>query len=58
MLRMDMRPREQYLKSLLVRYLRAGKKGKTAILDEYCRRTGMAPQVRALEDSRAQSCRF
>ena len=42
MLRMDMRPREQYLKSLLVRYLRAGKKGKTAILDEYCRRTGMA----------------
>lgn len=42
MLRMDMRTREQYLKSLLERYLRAHKKGKTAILGEYCRNTGMA----------------
>jgi hypothetical protein len=42
MLRMDMRTREQYLKSLLDRYLRARKRGKTAILDEYCRNTGMA----------------
>lgn len=42
MLRMDMRSREQYLKALLGRYLRAGKRGKSAILDEYCRTTGMA----------------
>jgi len=42
MLRMDMRTREQYLKSLLDRYLRARKRGKTAILDEYCRNTGLA----------------
>jgi len=42
MLRMDMRTREQYLRSLLDRYLRARKKGKTAILDEYCRNTGLA----------------
>jgi hypothetical protein len=39
---MDMRTREQYLKSLLDRYLRARKRGKTAILDEYCRNTGLA----------------
>jgi hypothetical protein len=39
---MDMRTREQYLKSLLDRYLRARKRGKTVILDEYCRNTGMA----------------
>lgn len=42
MLRMDMRTREEYLKSLLDRYLRARKRGKTAILDEYCRNTGLA----------------
>lgn len=42
MLRMDMRSRDQYLRALLGRYLRAGKKGKSAILDEYCRTTGMA----------------
>lgn len=42
MLRMDMRSRAQYLKALLGRYLRARKRGKTAILDEYCRTTGMA----------------
>jgi hypothetical protein len=42
MLRMDMRTREQYLKALLGRYLRARKRGKTAILNEYCGNTGMA----------------
>jgi len=42
MLRMDMRSREQYLKALLGRYLGAGKRGKSAILDEYCRTTGLA----------------
>ncbi len=42
MLRMDMRSREQYLKALLGRYLKARKRGKSAILDEYCRTTGMA----------------
>ncbi len=41
MLRMDMRTREEYLRALLERYLRAGKKGKGEILDEYCRNTGM-----------------
>ena len=40
--RMDMRSREQYLKALLGHYLRARKRGKSAILDEYCRNTGMA----------------
>jgi len=40
--RMDMRSREQYLKALLGRYLRARKRGKSALLDEYCRNTGMA----------------
>lgn len=42
MLRMDMRSREQYLKALLGRYLRARKRGKSAILDEYCETTGLA----------------
>ncbi|MCJ7643468.1 MAG: hypothetical protein MUP28_03190 [Candidatus Aminicenantes bacterium] len=37
-----MRSREQYLKALLGRYLRARKRGKSALLDEYCRNTGMA----------------
>jgi len=40
--RMDMRSREQYLKALLGRYLRARKRGKSVLLDEYCRDTGMA----------------
>jgi len=40
--RMDIRSREQYLKALLGRYLRARKRGKSALLDEYCRNTGMA----------------
>jgi len=40
--RMDMRSREQYLKSLLGHYLRARKRGKSALLDEYCRNTDMA----------------
>ena len=40
--RMDMRSREQYLKALLGRYLRARKRGKSTILDEYCRNTDMA----------------
>jgi hypothetical protein len=40
--RMDMRSRKQYLKALLGRYLRARKRGKSALLDEYCRNTGMA----------------
>jgi hypothetical protein len=42
MLRMDMRTREQYLKALLGRHLRARKRRKTVILDEYCRKAGMA----------------
>jgi len=42
MLRMDMRTREEYLRALLERYLRARKKGKGEILDEYCRNMGMA----------------
>jgi hypothetical protein len=40
--RMDMRSREQYLKALLGRYLRARKRGKSALLDEFCRITDMA----------------
>ena len=40
--RMDMRSREQYLKTLLGRYLRIRKRGKSMLLDEYCRNTGMA----------------
>jgi len=40
--RMDMRSREQYLKALLGRYLRVRKRGKSVLLDEYCRNTGMA----------------
>jgi len=42
MLRMDMRTRKHYPKALLGRYLRARKRGKSAILDEYCGNTGMA----------------
>jgi hypothetical protein len=40
--RMDMRTREQYLKALLGRYLRVRKRGKSTLVDEYCRNTGMA----------------
>ena len=40
--RMDMRSREQYLKAILGRYFRARKRGKSALLDEYCRNTDMA----------------
>jgi hypothetical protein len=39
---MDMRSREQYLKAFLGRYLRARKRGKSALLDENCRNTDMA----------------
>lgn len=38
--RMDMRSRNQYLKTLLSRYFKASRKGKGEILDEYCRNTG------------------
>jgi hypothetical protein len=41
--RMDMESRNQYLKVLRERYLKAkAKKEKTQILDEYCRNTGQA----------------
>lgn len=40
--RMDMRSRGQYLKALLERYLKARKRGKSLLLDEYCRNTGLA----------------
>jgi hypothetical protein len=37
---MDMASRKQYLETLLERYLRAQKRQKGLILDEYCRNTG------------------
>lgn len=37
---MDMKARNQYLKLLQERYLKASKKGKGKIVDEYCRNTG------------------
>ena len=37
---MDMRARNQYLKVLQERYLRAPKKEKGRILDKYCKNTG------------------
>ncbi len=37
---MDMRARNQYLSTLLERYLKAGKARKGELLDEYCRNTG------------------
>ena len=41
--RMDMQSRNQYLKVLRERYLKAkDKKEKAPILDEYCRNTGQA----------------
>lgn len=36
---MDMHSRNQYLKALLKRYLKADRKGKGLLLDEYCRNT-------------------
>jgi len=35
-----MRSREQYLGTLIPRYLKAGRRGKTSLLDEYCINTG------------------
>ena len=33
---MDMRSRDQYLETLMLRYLKTDRKGKTSLLDEYC----------------------
>ena len=38
--KMDMRSRTQYLETLIPRYLKANRKGKTSVLDEYCFNTG------------------
>jgi hypothetical protein len=38
--RMDMHSRNEYLKTLVDRYLKADKRGKGQVLDEYCRNTG------------------
>jgi hypothetical protein len=59
MLRMDVRSRELYPKALLGHYLRARRRGKSTILDEYCRTTGMARKsvlrkVRGLARSEAR----
>jgi hypothetical protein len=59
MLRMDVRSRELYPKALLGHYLRARRPGKSTILDEYCRTTGMARKsvlrkVRGLARSEAR----
>jgi hypothetical protein len=35
-----MHSRNQYLKALVGKYLKASKKGKGELLDEYCRNTG------------------
>ncbi len=35
-----MHSRNQYLKALLVKYLKADKKNKGLLLDEYCQNTG------------------
>ena len=37
---MNIEARKQYMETLRERYLRAGKKEKGQILDEYCRNTG------------------
>jgi len=37
---MDMRSRNQYLGALIPRYLKADRKGKTGLLDDYCLNTG------------------
>lgn len=37
---MNQEAKEQYMSTLRERYLRASKKGKGEILDEYCRNTG------------------
>lgn len=51
---MDMHSRDQYLKRLLERYLKAGKKGRGEILDEYCRNTGQSRKyvIRKISDLR------
>ncbi len=38
--KMDMRSRNQYLETLMPRYLKADRKDKTSLLDEYCLNTG------------------
>jgi hypothetical protein len=38
--RMDMHSRNQYLKALIGKYLKASKRAKGELLDEYCRNTG------------------
>ena len=38
--KMDMRSREQYLETLIPRYLKTDRKGRTSLLDEYCLNTG------------------
>jgi hypothetical protein len=40
--RMDMHSRNQYLKVLIEDYLKADRKGKGKILDEYCKNTGQS----------------
>jgi hypothetical protein len=35
-----MRSRDQYLETLMPRYLKADRKSKTSLLDEYCLNTG------------------
>ncbi len=37
---MNKEAKKQYMDTLRKEYFKASKKGKTAILDEYCRRTG------------------
>jgi hypothetical protein len=46
--KMDMRSRNQYLETLMPRYLKADRKDKTSLLDEYCLNTG---QICDPEDS-------
>lgn len=38
--KMDMRSRNQYLETLTLWYLKADRKGKTCLLNEYCFNTG------------------
>ena len=38
--KMDMRSREQYLETLIPRYLKTDRKGRTSLLNEYCLNTG------------------
>jgi len=44
--KMDMRSRNQYLETLIPRYLKSARKGKTSLLNEYCfntKRTDLPP---------------